>query len=68
MALVVNLERDGKRLRFLLDIHEVAEGHTGVVLAREFEETLQSFGLVEKVSLLSTRPEKKAHRYPSFLQ
>lgn len=50
IALVVNVERNGKRLRFLLDIHEVPEGHTGVVLAREFEETLRVYGVVEKVS------------------
>lgn len=47
---MVSLERDGRPVRFLLDMREVACGHTGVVLARDMHEMLETYGIVEKVS------------------
>lgn len=52
VAFVINLERDGHHIRFLLDMREVPEGHTGAVLAREMQEMLEEYDIVEKVSLV----------------
>ena len=43
------MEKEGKPISFLLDILEVAESHTGMALAREFERVLQDFGISDKV-------------------
>jgi hypothetical protein len=40
-------------LAFLLDIVEVPESHTGVALAKAFQQMLESFGLQDRVCLLS---------------
>ncbi|TFK82774.1 hypothetical protein K466DRAFT_499685, partial [Polyporus arcularius HHB13444] len=50
VAFAVHLHHDGEPLSFLLDVVEVAESHTGVTLARVFEEMMRSFAIEEKVS------------------
>lgn len=50
VAFVINLERDGHKIRFLLDMREVPEGHTGAVLAREMKDMLEEYDILEKVS------------------
>jgi hypothetical protein len=49
VAWTVHLEFKGEMLSFLLDIVEVAESHTGVTLARVFQDMLSRFGLTQKV-------------------
>ena len=50
VAFILQMEREGKPISFLLDILEVAESHTGQMLARVFEGVLEEFGIKEKVS------------------
>lgn len=45
----VHLQHEGKMLAFLLDFVEVAESHTGVVMANAFQDMLERFGLQEKI-------------------
>lgn len=53
VAIVVNCEREGKRVRFLLDIREVPEGHSGAVLARELEQSREfSFSVWRPTTLV----------------
>jgi hypothetical protein len=42
---MVHLEHEGMMLAFLLDIIEVPESHTGMALARAFQNMLETFGL-----------------------
>lgn len=67
IAWMVHLEHDGEPLCFLLDIIEVAEvrvalvsepahligiqSHSGEVMAKAFQSTLEQFGLAKKVCL-----------------
>ena len=41
----------GLLFAFLLDIVEVPQSHTGVVLAKAFQNMLETFGLENQVSL-----------------
>ena len=50
-AWTVHLEHDGHPLSFLLDIVEIPESHTGVVLAREFHNMLVRFGMINTTML-----------------
>jgi hypothetical protein len=45
----VHLEHKGAMLAFLLDIIEVPESHTGVALAKAFQQMLKAFGLQDRV-------------------
>jgi hypothetical protein len=45
----VHLEYNGAMLAFLLDIIEVPESHTGVALAKAFQQMLKTFGLQDRV-------------------
>jgi hypothetical protein len=49
VAWTVHLEHNGVMLAFLLDILEVPESHTGVVLAKAFQKMLKEFGLQDRV-------------------
>jgi hypothetical protein len=49
VAWTVHLEHEGTMLAFLLDIIEVPESHTGVALARAFQNMLETFGLEHRV-------------------
>jgi hypothetical protein len=40
-------------LAFLLDILKVPESHTGMALAKAFQQILEAFGLQDQVQLLS---------------
>jgi hypothetical protein len=51
-AWTVHLEHNGTPLSFLLDLVEIPESHTGVVLAREFHNMLVRFGIENKVRRL----------------
>ena len=51
MAIIAQLEREGKPFPFLLDILAVPESHTGETLAREFSDVLEAFEAEDKVSL-----------------
>jgi hypothetical protein len=54
VAVNVHFEQDGYPISLLLDLIEVACSHTGVTLAAEFTEVLDSFGIAEKVSMIRT--------------
>ena len=41
----MHLKHNGAMLAFLLDILEVPESHTGMVLAKAFQQMLEAFGL-----------------------
>jgi len=47
----VHLEHNGAMLAFLLDILKVPESHTGVALAKVFQQMLEAFGLQDQVCL-----------------
>jgi hypothetical protein len=47
----MHLEHNGTMLAFLLDVIEVLESHTGMALAKAFQQKLKMFGLQEWVSL-----------------
>lgn len=47
----VHLEHDGTMFTFLLDIVEVPQSHTGVALAKAFQNMLETFGLENWVHL-----------------
>ncbi|KAF5366543.1 hypothetical protein D9758_008967 [Tetrapyrgos nigripes] len=49
VAWTVHLQHQGKPLVFLLDIFEVPESHTGIVLAHEFSKMVEWFGLQHKI-------------------
>jgi hypothetical protein len=49
IAWTVHLEHEGAMLAFLLDIIKVPESHTGVVLAKAFQQMLEAFGLQDQV-------------------
>lgn len=51
---MVHLEQDGVPLAFLLDVVELTRSHSGMNLVQTFAETLQGFGIDNKVSCLST--------------
>jgi hypothetical protein len=53
VAWTVHLKHNGNMLAFLLDILEVPESHTGVVLAKTFQKVLETFNLQDRVSLSS---------------
>ena len=53
VAFLVHLEDQGKLMSMLLDIIEVAQSHTGVVLGETFVEVLKAFGIEKKVSFSS---------------
>jgi len=48
-AWTVHLKHNGTILAFLLDIIEVPESHTGVALAKAFQQMLEMFGLQDRV-------------------
>jgi hypothetical protein len=54
VAWTMHLEHDRMMFAFLLDIVEVPESHTGVTLAKAFQNMLKTFGLQNRVSLQST--------------
>ena len=47
----MHLEHKGTMLAFLLDIVKVPESHTGVSLAKAFQNMLEKFGLKDQVNL-----------------
>ncbi|KAF5319873.1 hypothetical protein D9758_018909 [Tetrapyrgos nigripes] len=49
VAWTVHLQYKGKPLVFLLDVVEVPESHSGNILAREFQKTLEQYGLTQKI-------------------
>ena len=49
IALTVHLEHEGTMLAFLLNIIKVPESHTGMALARAFQNMLETFGLEHQV-------------------
>jgi len=49
VAWTVHLEHNGAMLAFLLDIIKVPESHTGVALAKAFQQMLETFGLQDRV-------------------
>lgn len=49
VAWTVHLEHEGAMLAFLLDIIEVPKSHTGVALAKAFQQMLEVFGLQDWV-------------------
>ncbi len=49
----MHFEYKGAMLTFLLDIIDVPESHTDVVLAQAFQRMLKTFGLEDRVSLFS---------------
>ena len=51
VAWTVHLKHNGAILAFLLDILEVPESHTGVVLVKAFQQMLEAFGLQDWVCL-----------------
>jgi hypothetical protein len=53
------MENEGKPLRFLLDIMEVAMSHSGINLARAFADMLKEFGVEHKVSKSSLWTSKR---------
>ena len=50
---MVHLEDHGKPRMMLLDIVEVVQSHTGVILGNTFVEVLKAFGIENKVSFSS---------------
>ena len=48
-AWTVHFEHNGAMLAFLLDIVELPESHTGVTLAKAFQQMLKTFGLQDRV-------------------
>ena len=54
VAWMVHLEHDGTMLAFLLDIIEVPESHTGIALAKAFQNMLKTFGLQDWVCFIIT--------------
>ena len=61
MAFAVHLQRNGEPFSFLLDVVEVAESHTGKALAAAFFDMLEAFGILDKVSGMSTPRKGNAH-------
>ena len=53
VAITVHYKESGKAQTYLLDIVEVAESHTGVVLATAFTQVLEVFRISDKVRLTS---------------
>jgi hypothetical protein len=51
--MTVHFERNGKPFLLLLDLVEVAESHTGAMLAIAFMTVLKTFGVKEKVRALN---------------
>jgi hypothetical protein len=49
VAWTVHLQYQGRMLAFLLDVVELPESHSGVTLAREFQNMLKNFGLTNKI-------------------
>jgi hypothetical protein len=49
VAWTVHLEHESCMMAFLLDIVEVAESHTGLALAKAFQNMLESYKLEKKV-------------------
>jgi hypothetical protein len=49
LAITVHLVRDGKPLRMVLDIIELAKAHTGRNMAQAIADTLEDFGIAGKV-------------------
>jgi hypothetical protein len=58
VAFTIHLEDQGKPVLMLLDIVEVAQSHTGVVLGETFVKVLKVFGIEKKVrfSSVQTKP------------
>ena len=44
-----HFEHNGAMLAFLLDIVELLESHTGITLAKAFQQMLETFGLQDQV-------------------
>jgi hypothetical protein len=55
VAFTVHLEDQGKPMLMLLDIVEVVQLHTGVILGKTFVEILKVFGIEKKVSFSSVQ-------------
>ena len=49
VAWTVHFEHNGAMLAFLFDIVELPESHTGVALAKAFQQMLETFGLQDQV-------------------
>ena len=49
VAWTVHFEHNRAMLAFLLDIVELLESHTGVALAKAFQQMLETFGLQDRV-------------------
>jgi hypothetical protein len=54
VAWTVHFEYNGTMLAFLLDIVEVLESHTSMVLAGAFQKMLETFGLQDQVCLVAS--------------
>jgi len=54
VAWMVHLEHDRTMLAFLLDIIKVPESHTGIALAKAFQNMLKTFGLQDRVCFIIT--------------
>ena len=61
MAITVHLEVEGNPLSMLLDFVEIAQSHTGIVLATEFVCILGEFGVKHKVGILYCREQVFTH-------
>ena len=48
VAWTVHFEHNGAMLAFLLDIVKLPESHTGVALAKAFQQMLKAFGLQDR--------------------
>ena len=51
VAITVHFEQHGKPVSMLLDMVQVAESHSGVVLATAFAKVLEDFGISDKASV-----------------
>ena len=49
VAWTVHFEHNGAMLAFLLDIVKLPESHTGIALAKAFQQMLETFGLQDRV-------------------
>jgi hypothetical protein len=61
---MVHLEDHSKPRMMLLDIVEVGQSHTGVVLGNTFVEVLKAFGIENKVSFSSIQKKEMIITHP----
>lgn len=61
MAILAHVEENGKPLEVALDVVEVAESHTGKVMAQVYNETLREYGIEAKVSHVAQPRDSSTH-------